>query len=47
MPTLDDLVDALKAQRREAVETFDKGGWTAKRRELIERLDRLIARYGG
>lgn len=45
MPTAEEFADQLKAQRREAFAVFESEGWTVKKRKLIERMDRLIARY--
>ncbi|QTH20231.1 hypothetical protein HRJ34_18020 [Rhizorhabdus wittichii] len=47
MPTCEELVAQLHAQRREMVSYFDRDGWTPGARQLLDRLDRLIARYEG
>jgi hypothetical protein len=45
MPTRAELVAQLHARRRDMVEHFDRYGWNLSSHALLERLDRLIARY--
>ena len=47
MPSCAELLGQLRAQREAAAALFDEEGWSAGARKLIERMDRLIARYGG
>lgn len=47
MPSAEELAEQLVAQRAAMVAHFDEEGWTAGARKLLERMDRLIARYGG
>lgn len=45
MSTAQEFAAQLKAQRRETVAVFEAEGWTVKKRKLVQRMDRLIARY--
>ena len=45
MPTAEELVEQLSAQRRELVAYFEQRSWDEGARGLLERADRLIARY--
>jgi len=47
MPTAEQFVPMLHAQRRDLVAHFDQEGWNAGARKLLKRLDRMIAKFEG
>ena len=44
---IEELVRQMKDLRKTVADLFEQDGWTAPRRDLVERLDRLIAEHEG